>query len=92
MAHGERVRSTPAGSGNGNLAAPPSALCSCGRDAVVEKCGRTVCRPCADGLNGYEYPLRSGRQRCSFGSNLERSQLDMMEFRGTPRFYGRYLG
>jgi len=88
---GQRVRSASAGCSGRQIAAT-AAPCACGREAVVEKCGRTVCRLCADELHGREYPLRSGRQRCSFGSNLEKSQLDMMEFRGTPRYYGRYLG
>lgn len=91
MANREWVRSTPAGCG-GNQVNSAAAPCGCGREAVVEKCGRTVCRPCADALHGREFPLRSGRQRCSFGSNLEKLQLDMMDYRSTPRYYGRYLG
>lgn len=30
----------------------------CGETAEIEKQGKAVCRPCARGLNGTEYPLR----------------------------------
>ena len=30
----------------------------CGNLEELDKCGRGVCRPCSDGLNGMEYPLR----------------------------------
>jgi hypothetical protein len=91
MANGERVRSVPGGPGDRkvNAAAAP---CACGRDAVCEKGGRTVCRDCAELLTGREFPLRSGRQRCTFGSFVERNQLDMIDGVSTPRFYGRYIG
>lgn len=83
MADGERVRSAPSGSSKSTVSFP----CSCGREAVVEKAGRTVCRLCADKLSGHEYPLRNGRQRCSFGSATEARQMDMLAF-GPQRYYG----
>lgn len=90
MAYGERLRSSSAGSGHSEIGQP----CACGRAAVVEKGGRTVCRACAEGLRGREFPLRTGLERCSFGSNLEKIQLDMLEIHGgrATKFYGHYLG
>lgn len=31
----------------------------CGGAAEIEKQGKAVCRPCASGMNGIEYPLRA---------------------------------
>jgi hypothetical protein len=89
MANRERLRSSSAGSGDCEVIGDP---CSCGREAAVEKRGRTVCRECADNLTGREFPLRRGTQRASFGSFTEREQLSMYESHSPMRFYGRYLG
>ena len=89
MADFERVRSPLSGSTSSQVV---SQLCSCGREAAVEKCGRAVCRGCAELLRGREFPVRSGRDRASFGSNTEKQQLDMVDLHGPKRYYGRYLG
>jgi hypothetical protein len=53
--------------------------CDCGREAVCEKAGRTVCRQCADRLTGREFPLRTARQWSSRGAYVEREQMGMLE-------------
>jgi hypothetical protein len=90
MASAERFRSAPTGCAGTKI----NALlpCACGCEAAVEKCGRTVCRTCANALNGREFPLRNGRERCSFGSATEARQLDMVRQHAPQRYYGRYLG
>lgn len=91
MAPRKRVRSAPAGSGEGEVIAA-MLPCSCGNEAVVEKRGRTVCRTCANAIDGREYPLRGGRERCSFGSAVEARQLDMQRLHGPMRYQGRFIG
>lgn len=44
----------------GGFSAPPCFFHrDCGGTAAVEKQGKAVCRACADGLKGTEYPLRA---------------------------------
>ena len=89
MAPSERLRSSSAGSSGREITRDP---CACGREAVVEKSGRTVCRECADGLRGREFPLRTGLERASFGSYTEANQLSMLEYQSPMRYFGRYIG
>lgn len=60
-----RESGDPAGAGHSRdtqetgFAAPPCFFHrDCGGTAAIEKQGKAVCRVCADGLNGIEYPLR----------------------------------
>lgn len=91
MACSERLRSAPAGSGHTEVGLFP---CACGAQAVVEKAGRTVCRKCADGLPGREFPLRRGWQRACNPELTERRQLGMIERRNVALYAppGGYFG
>lgn len=83
MALSERVRSTPTGSGHAEVGGFP---CACSAQAIVEKAGRTVCRTCADGLPGREFPLRRGWQRAGAPELTERRQLGMIEGRNVSLY------
>lgn len=51
-----------------------------GERAVVEKQGKSVCRNCADGMRGWEFPLRGPKRTTTFDPGfLETKRLDMLE-------------
>lgn len=36
--------------------------CACGKEAVVEKAGKSLCKDCKKNYQGREYPVRSGME------------------------------
>ena len=53
---------------------------ACGRQAAVEKAGRSVCRPCAGTLSGTEYPLRHPSAELLYADDRQAAKaLDMIE-------------
>jgi hypothetical protein len=61
--------------------APPCFNHACCHDrAVVEKRGRSLCRNCANSMNGHEYPLREPTSAALYASGFDCAQAtDMLE-------------